>query len=249
MISEVTPGLQAEAEGLRKKLEEIAALRASQEQATTTLRAGLKVVEAARLELSQAISDRKGLPKRFTESPADLAKLATSIQTLGQFADALSDRRMAQADPARTFASAKGSLPWPVPGPILRHAGEADAAGIVRPGVVIATRPRALVTAPWAATIRYRGPLLDYGNVIILEPGGGYLIILAGLDQVYGNVGDVISAGTPVGLMGGKDADPKEFLAASEDGSGDGATETLYMELRKGAKPVNPEDWFAKAKE
>lgn len=249
MVSDVTPGLQAEAEALKTQLLEIADLRASQQQASDTLREGLQAVEAARVELSQAISDRKDLPKRFTESPDELAKLARSIDTLSQFADALSDRRMAQADPEHDFASAKGSLPWPVQGTLLRHSGEADAAGITRPGVVIATRPRAIVTAPWAATIRYRGPLLDYGNVMILEPGGGYLIILAGLDLVYGNVGDVIAAGTPVGLMGGKDADPKEFLASAEDGNGAGATETLYMELRQGAKPIDPEDWFAKAKE
>ena len=249
IVSDVTPGLQAEAEALRGQLQEIAALRASQQAAAETLRSGLKAVEEARLALSQAISERTDLPKRFTESGAELERVAQGVKTLGDFADLLSDQQMAQADPQRDFASAKGSLPWPVQGTILHHAGEADAAGITRPGVVIATRPRALVTAPWAATIRYRGPLLDYGNVMILEPGGGYLLILAGLDVVYGNVGDVITAGTPVGLMGGKDADPSEFIAGAEDGGGAGATETLYMELRQGSKPIDPEDWFAKARE
>ncbi|MDE3238166.1 MAG: peptidoglycan DD-metalloendopeptidase family protein [Paracoccaceae bacterium] len=246
MVSDVTPGLQAEAQALAASLKEIAALRAAQEEAAKTLTRGLKTVEAARLELSQAISTRRDLPHRFTESPAELATVAKSITSLGNFADLLSDRRMAEGDPTRPFTSAKGSLPWPVQGTILRHSGEADAAGIVRPGVVIATRPRALVTAPWAATIRYRGPLLDYGNVIILEPGDGYLMILAGLDTVYGNMGDVIPAGTPVGLMGGKDANPQEFMASATNGGGAGATETLYLELRQGAKPIDPEGWFAK---
>ena len=249
IVSDVTPALQAEAEALRRQLQDIADLRASQQSAADTLRIGLKSVEAARLELSQAISDRTDLPKHFTESPAELAQVAQSIKTLGDFADVLSDRRMAQADPARDFADARGTLPWPVQGTILHHAGEADAAGVTRPGLVIATRPRALVTTPWAATIRYRGPLLDYGNVMILEPGGGYLIILAGLDVVYGTVGDVVAAGTPVGLMGGNDADPTEFLASVQEGGGVGATETLYMEFRQGAKPIDPEGWFAQARE
>lgn len=249
IVSDVTPALQAEADALRHQLQDIADLRASQQTAADTLRVGLKSVEAARLELSQAISDRTDLPKHFTESPAELAQVAQSIKTLGDFADVLSDRRMGQADPTRDFFTAKGTLPWPVQGTILHHAGEADAAGVARPGLVIATRPRTLVTAPWAATIRYRGPLLDYGNVMILEPGGGYLIVLAGLDVVYGNVGDVIAVGTPVGLMGGNDADPAEFLASVQDGGGVGATETLYMELRQGAKPIDPESWFAQAKD
>ena len=72
--------------------------------------------------------------------------------------------------------------------------------------------PRALVTAPWPATIRYRGPLLDYGNVMILELGSGYLLILAGLETVYGEVGDVVPAGAALGLMGGPEAVAQEFL-------------------------------------
>ena len=60
-----------------------------------------------------------------------------------------------------------------------------------------------MVISPWAATIRYTGPLLDYGNVMILEPGGGYLLVLAGLEQVYGTVGDVVARGAALGLMGG----------------------------------------------
>jgi septal ring factor EnvC (AmiA/AmiB activator) len=55
-------------------------------------------------------------------------------------------------------------------GTILRQFNEADAAGVARPGVVLATHPNALVTTPWPASVRYAGPLLDYGNVIILEP-------------------------------------------------------------------------------
>ena len=98
---------------------------------------------------------------------------------------------------------------------VLRRPDEADAAGVRRPGLTLATRPRALVTAPWPATIRYRGPLLDYGNVMILEPGGGYLLVLAGLDTVYGEVGEVVAAGAPLGLMGGAETATAEFLASA----------------------------------
>ena len=85
--------------------------------------------------------------------------------------------------------------------------------------------------------------------MIILEPGDGYLLVLAGLDVVYGEVGEVIPAGDPVGLMGGHETDAAEFVAATQEGGGAERTETLYMELRKGSKPVDPEEWFAKTKE
>ncbi|MES2541235.1 MAG: peptidoglycan DD-metalloendopeptidase family protein, partial [Pseudomonadota bacterium] len=121
---------------------------------------------------------------------------------------------------------------------------EADATGVRRPGITLATQPRALVTAPWPATIRYRGPLLDYGNVMILEPGDGYLLVLAGMETLYGEVGEVVAAETPLGLMGGSPGAAADFLAGSPDRSGGRDTETLYMELRQGAAPVDPIPWF-----
>ena len=107
-----------------------------------------------------------------------------------------------------------------------------------------ATRPAALVTSPWAATIRYRGPLLDYGNVIVLEPGGGYLMIIAGLQDVFGEQGEVVAKGAALGLMGGTQSTATDLLAPAKEGGGARETETLYLEIRKGAAPVDPMDWF-----
>ena len=147
------------------------------------------------------------------------------------------------------ISNLRGTLPLPVQGQILRRAGEAESAGITRPGLLVATRPRALVTAPTAATIRYRGPLLDYGNVMILEPQAGTLFVLAGLDVVYGGIGEVIPAGSPIGLMGGQDAEIGEILANSGNGTGTGRPETLYIEVRQDDAPVDPEAWFATREE
>ena len=105
------------------------------------------------------------------------------------------------------------------------------------------------MTAPWPATIRYIGPLLDYGNVIILEPDAGTLMVLAGLEEVYGELGQVLPAGTPLGLMGGVEPDKDRFLLNAMNGSGSEQTETLYMELRLGTEPVDPAEWFAETKE
>ncbi len=148
-------------------------------------------------------------------------------------------------------------------GRVLRRFNEADAAGVERPGWVIATRPLALVTTPWPATVRYLGPLLDYGNVAILEPGDGYLLVLAGLGQLYGEVGEVLAQGAPVGLMGGagpegeqasaekpaKTGADQAFLIEVAQGAGAKASETLYIELRDKQTPVDPSDWFAAGKD
>ena len=244
LLAEVTPALQAEADRLRGELTEVNDLRAVQEAASATLAQGLGAVQEARSALSQAISDRTDLPIRFIDDPDALKGLLESADTLDAFAAGLGSDTAAE-DLSPDIAAAKGTLPMPVLGTILRRPDEADAAGVRRPGLLVVTRARALVTAPWPATIRYRGPLLDYGNVMILELGRGYLLILAGLETVYGEVGEVVPSGAALGLMGGPEAMATEFLASSQEGGGAGGSETIYMELRQGADTVDPTEWFA----
>ena len=179
--------------------------------------------------------------------------MVSSADTLEAFATGVAGLDSDIGPPREDFAGAKGSLPMPVMGSVLRGFNEADAAGIRRPGLVIAAAPATLVTTPWPATIRYRGPLLDYGNVMILEPAQGYLLVLAGLGTVYGEVGDVLPRGTPVGLMGGSEPAAQEFgadfIKAAQNGGGADRSETLYLELRKGKTPVNPAEWFTQTKD
>jgi murein hydrolase activator len=241
LMADVTPALQVQALALKSELSELADLRALQLSAGDTLEVGLVAAQKARIALSQAISDRTDLPRRFVDDPENLRLLLESADTLDAFAAGLSP----DAEAGSGFADQKGRLDLPVIGKLLRRPGEADAAGVRRPGVTLAAQSRALVTAPWPATIRYLGPLLDYGKVMILEPGDGYLLVLAGLDVVYGEVGEVVAGGAPLGLMGGSAAVTEEFATDATDGTGGRETETLYMELRQGAAPVDPLAWFA----
>lgn len=245
ILADVAPELQAQAVALKQDLTELRDLRALQAAAQQTLAEGLTRVQTARADLSQAMSDRTALPKRITEDPAALQDLLDSAKTLSGFAKGLG----ANDSSILGFEEAKGLLAWPALGHVILHAGETDAKGVTRPGVTLATRPLALVTAPWAGTIRYRGPLLDYGNVMILEPGQGYLLVMAGLEQVYGEVGDVVSQGDALGLMGGIEgtsaASAADILMPADNGAGANDSETLYVELRKGAEAIDPMDWFA----
>ncbi|PKQ11587.1 MAG: peptidase M23 [Alphaproteobacteria bacterium HGW-Alphaproteobacteria-1] len=250
ILSEVAPALDARALDLREKVQDIAVLRALQQSAADKLAEGLEGVQDARTRLSQAIAAREDLPRRFTEDPVRTALLIASTETLEGFASGLSEIAMDEAPGSLPGIEArKGALPLPVEGVILRRANEADAAGIARPGIVVAARPRALVTTPVPATVRYRGPLLDYGNVIILEPQSGILLVFAGLDIVYGRMGEVLPGGSPVGLMGGP-GDGSDLLATARHEQG-GATrsETLYIEVRQDNEPVDPLAWFKTDKE
>jgi septal ring factor EnvC (AmiA/AmiB activator) len=247
ILSEVTPAIQAQAEALRGQLEEVALLHSLQQSSAQILIDGLQGVQDARTKLSQAVSDRTDLPKRFSEDPIKTANLLDSSETLEGVASGVAEisEDTGQQIDLPDFEEAKGTLPLPVNGTLLRRYNEADAAGVRRPGLLLATRPLSIVTTPWPATIRYRGPLLDYGNVIILEPSSGYLLVLTGLNHVYGEIGEVLPAGGPVGLMGGDAPENGDFLSLSDQQGGSERTETLYIELRHGKKTVDPEQWFA----
>lgn len=249
LLSSVTPALQSEAAALATQLKEIAAIRKLREEAAGTLQAGLVAAQDARTALSQAVQDRTDLPQRFLADPEELKALVASTDTLDAFATGISGMETDIGPPMDDFAGAKGGLPLPVLGRLLRKAGEADAAGIRRPGLLVATRPQALVTAPWPATIRYRGPLLDYGNVMIVEPAKDYLLVLAGLGTVYGETGDVLTAGAPLGLMPGDAATVGANSDPTQDDGGTERPETLYIELRQGGEPVDPGAWFRETKD
>ncbi|KPD13318.1 murein hydrolase activator EnvC [Phaeobacter sp. 11ANDIMAR09] len=247
MVAEVTPGLYARAEALRRDLDEVQTLRLLQQSAADTLEKGLTGVQQARTALSTAISDRTDLPRRFTENPVRTAILISSTETLSGFASGLAEIAGGPEEivPLTVDVSAqRGEIDLPVEGLLLRAFNKRDAAGITRPGLLIAARPRALVISPTAATIRYRGPLLDLGNVVILEPQPDTLFILSGLAEVYGSAGQVIPAGTPVGLMGGSAPQAGAILSLSGEGGGTDRTETLYIEVRMDNSPVDPETWF-----
>ena len=251
IVSQMTPALNAQADALRETLVEVSTLRQLQAGAERSLQDGLTGVQDARTALSQAIADRTDLPRKFTEDAVKTALLIATTETLEAFAAGLGE---ISGGPLETAANVdvfdqKGALPLPVAGRVLRRAGEADAAGIKRPGVLLATRPRALVSAPVAATIRYQGPLLDFGNVMILEPKSGLLMVFAGLDVVYGRTGEVIAEGAPLGLMGGKEAAIGEILTQVGDGTGSDLSQSLYLEVREDNEPVNPESWFRTQRE
>ncbi len=245
VLADVAPGLSARTAALRRDLLEVRDLRLLQQSAARTLEGGLQGVQDARTALSQAIADRTGLPKRFTQDPVRTAILISSTETLEGFASGLAEISEGEmGDTGASITAARGTLPLPVQGLVLRGYGERDAAGIARTGILVATRPRALVVSPTAATIRYRGPLLDLGNVIILEPQPELLFVFSGLAEVYGDAGEVIPAGSPVGMMSGKTPQAGAFLSLSGEGAGTDRSETLYIEVRSDNSPVDPETWF-----
>lgn len=252
LLAEVAPALEAETQSLRARLDALRAAEAAQAEAEAELETGLASVQEARAALAAAAASREPDARAFQEDPVATALLMASAASLEEVAaqlDATVAQRLGQGP-----ASAPGGLPLPVAGAVTRDPA--------RPGLLIAAEPRALVAVPVDATLRFRGPLLDLGTVAILEPAPGTLFVLSGLAQVWGEAGEILPAGAPLGLMGG-DAPPAEGGASPDDGStrgpdadsdamvtvppepgSGGAAQTLYLEVRDADGPVDPGIWF-----
>ncbi|MEM7470469.1 MAG: peptidoglycan DD-metalloendopeptidase family protein [Pseudomonadota bacterium] len=245
ILSEVTPALQQEAEVLRAQLEELSVLRALQEDAANQVTGALDSMQVARTTLAQAVADRTDLPARVVTDSAQMAQLVSAADTLQGFADSLATLSFEENTNTADFETARGTLSLPLAGAVLSRFNEADANGIKRPGWSLATETRALVSSPWPATVRYAGPLLDYGSVVVLEPGRGYLLILAGLGQPLVENGQIVAKGEALGLMGGNSPTADSFLMTARKGSGGNLQESLYIEIRKANTPQDPAPWFA----
>ena len=235
LVADVAPGITAEVSALRSLLEETQQIKRAQEDAAQTLADGMQGAQTARAALGQAVSQRTDLPQRFEDDSVQTALLVASAETLGAFAAQIADGRAGQT----ITLTAQGDLPLPVTGIVLPD----DNSG--RPGVRIAAAPRALVSAPVASTVLFQGELLDYGSVVILEPAADVLFILAGLAEVFVSAGQVLPAEAPIALLGGGTARDDGILTENLINATGEAQQALYLEVREGQTPVNPDAWFA----
>ena len=245
IISDIVPILQENVDQLRDQVMVLQQLSETQHRANNSLQTGLMELQNAHSNLGRAIVNREELPKRFIADPEKMEILVKASKDLETFAASV--QSIALNEPSVSLPSVrdrKGNLNLPVRGKVLRKFNEADAAGIKRSGIILATDPKAIVISPTAATIRYLGPLLDYGNVAILEPQNGLLFVFAGMDTLYGEIGQVIPALSPIGLMPSQSNEVDKIFKTQANIYSGKLSETLYVEVRSGSETENPLDWF-----
>jgi septal ring factor EnvC (AmiA/AmiB activator) len=140
--------------------------------------------------------------------------------------------------PAIAFASAKGRISLPLNGIKIREFGTPDGLGGTEKGISVASRTGAQVTAPADGWVVYAGPFRSYGQLLILNAGGGYHILLAGMERISVDLGQFVLTGEPVAVMGGG----PQSAAAVATGT---RQPVLYIEFRKDGAPVDPSPWWA----
>jgi septal ring factor EnvC (AmiA/AmiB activator) len=193
------------------------------------------------LQLARQADNLKELIGRLEQEIVASARAATAARAGADKSDpkntlaALSDPgRLA---PAVAFAATKGTLRLPMNGIKIRAFGEADGLGGTEKGLSVASRAGAQVTAPCDGWVVYAGPFRSYGQLLILNAGGGYHVLLAGMERISVDLGQFVLTGEPVAVMGGG----PQSAAAVAIGS---SQPVLYIEFRKDGSPVDSSPWW-----
>ena len=231
----------------RDKLKEdqirLAALVDERQRKQSSIEKDMEAEGARAIALSRQVDSLQGLIAKMEQDLKSAAKAAATASLQGAPATlngkpnvgALKDP--ARQSPAIAFASAKGLFAMPVNGVKIREFGGSDGAGGVEKGISLATRAGAQVTTPCDGWVVYAGPFRSYGQLLILNAGGGYHVLIAGMERISVNIGQFVLTGEPVATMG-TTSQVASILATTA------SQPVLYVEFRKDGTPIDPGPWW-----
>lgn len=239
------------------------ALRLAEEKSRLELLLSAKKRE--REQSAQQLAEEKSRAEDLAAKAGSLKELIASLETeIASARDAAKKSRLATAkgtvprdrdgrwdpfsdpgrlSPALPFIDARGQLPRPVSGEMIRDFGQKDDFGGTTEGQSISTRPGSRVTAPADGWVVYAGPFRSFGQLLILNTGDGYHVLLAGMDRIDADLGQFVLAGEPVGVMG-----TTKWASASTVDLGS-TQPILYVEFRKDGRAIDPTPWWTGTEE
>jgi septal ring factor EnvC (AmiA/AmiB activator) len=236
--------LSADRDKLRDDQTRLAALVDERQHKQSGAEKDLEAEGARALVLSKQVDSLQGLIGKMEQDLKSAAKAAAAASQQGTpgMADGKPNlgglKNPARLSPAVAFASAKGLLALPVNGVKIREFGGSDGAGGAEKGISLATRAGAQVTTPCDGWVVYAGPFRSYGQLLILNAGGGYHVLIAGMGRISVNIGQFVLTGEPVATMG-TTSQVASILAANA------SQPVLYIEFRKDGTPIDPGPWWA----
>ena len=262
----VLPDIRVEAEALAADLQELTDLRRRIENELDTLKNRYAALGEEQARITLLIETKKRQREKSIDAldgerrkAAILADKAESVEALiaalnkeiGSIAAAAD--RLKPADPAEAarrladtgrlgpavrFVDAKGLLPLPVSGQTRLAFGADDGLGGRTKGMTVAARSGMRVISPADGWIVYAGPFRSYGNILILNAGSGYHIVLAGMERIDVVSSQFVLAGEPVAVMGARQ------FASLGDLDHTSVQPLLYIEFRKDGHSIDPSPWW-----
>ena len=161
-------------------------------------------------------------------------KLKPQIIEIAPSDAGLAGARPGRIKPEQPFIAMRAKLPLPAQGRRVLAFGERTQYGAASKGTVIETRQGAQITSPCDGWVVYAGEFRSYGQLLIINAGDGYHVLLAGMSQIDVAPGQFVLASEPVGTMSS---------AARGQGASIGSP-VLYVEFRKDGRPIDPDPWW-----
>jgi septal ring factor EnvC (AmiA/AmiB activator) len=242
-IAEERDRLAVDRDKLNEDRTRLAALVQERQKKQTDTEKDMEAERQRAIALSKQTENLQDLIAKMEQDVKAAAKAAAAAELKGTPVSlngkpnlgALKDP--ARLSPAVAFGSAKGLLPIPVNGTRIRSFGGSDGAGGQEKGISIATRPGAQVTTPCDGWVVYSGPFRSYGQLLILNAGGGYHVLIAGMERISVTIGQFVLTGEPVATMGST-SQVASILAATS------SQPVLYIEFRKDGTPIDSGPWW-----
>ncbi len=267
LLGVIVPELRAEANALAQDLTRLKRLRRSIEREQNFLNQNVAALEIERKEVGELIETKRATTRLTDEEiEAERQRIASLAQQARTFRDLIAKldeekqraakkpqtkarkvvaRATALVKPRVRFSKARGSLAFPAQGVKIREFGKKDSFGATAKGLSIATRKQAQITTPVDGWVVYAGPFRSYGQLLIINAGEGYHVLLAGMTRINANTGQFVRSGEPVGTMGEEAVSSAAIGEIAENES----RPILYVEFRKGGNPIDPGPWWAGADE
>jgi murein hydrolase activator len=236
--------LAADRDKLRDDQVRLAALIDERQRKQGSIEKDIEAEGTRAIALARQVDSLQGLITKMEQDLSSAAKAAAAASLRGAPValngkpnlGALKDP--ARMSPAIAFASARGLFALPVNGTKIREFGGSDGAGGVEKGISLSTKAGAQVTTPCDGWVVYAGPFRSYGQLLILNAGGGYHVLIAGMERISVNIGQFVLTGEPVASMGTK-SQVASIIAANA------SQPVLYVEFRKDGTPIDPGPWWA----
>ena len=221
----------------------LAALVEERQHQQSSIEKDMETESARAIALSRQVDSLQGLIAKMEQDLKSAARAAAAANLQGvPAANGKPNEAMlkdsARLSPAIAFASAKGLFAMPVNGSKIRDFGGSDGVGGFEKGISLASRPGSQVTTPCDGWVVYAGPFRSYGQLLILNAGGGYHVLIAGMERISVTIGQFVLTGEPVATMG-TTSRVASILATNA------SQPVLYVEFRKDGTPIDPGPWWA----
>lgn len=231
-LNEDTVHAMKEGAALKKKqLEERLILQKQKQAKSKIVKTLARQITSQRSEIKKLSRDEKRLaqlveqltriaPAKQASNPAKKSTTKTIVNNDTLPSDEFSGIK---------FSSLKGKLRLPVQGEVSNRFGASrEDSGISWKGLFIRATEGSIVKSVANGRVVFSDWLRGFGNLIIVDHGGGYMSLYGNNQAVLKQVGDAVNAGDTIASVGN---------------SGGNESHGLYYELRRQSKPFDPLSW------